>query len=201
MHVNAMTPVRAVNRLASSLAKSLAVELAASWRMRFDAALMMLAYIVWGLFSRKVVPGIAGNCVGIAAYGAMWYALAVAAGPRTTRWKTAVFALAVCWAIELFQLTPWPLQWAHDGELTGLLSRMALGTGFQLVDVPFYPAGIAIAVALHWGDQWRRARRQGRPLAPILDWVLCGACPKADRARCAESEGIEPSQVVNLATD
>ncbi|SNT59638.1 Protein of unknown function [Asanoa hainanensis] len=63
-----------------------------------------------------------------------------------------------CWATELFQLTGIPA----DLSARSLLSRMALGVRFDLVDLFWYPAGIVPLVALHWFLA-RRSREDGRP--------------------------------------
>lgn len=175
MRTRVSARVAAVGSGASRMASALARELAASWHRRFNAALMVIVCIIWGLYSRDLVPGIVGNCLGIVWYAAMWYALIVAVGPRVARWKTAVSALSVCWAIELFQLTPWPSQWAQLG-LLGLLSRAVLGVGFQFADLVSYPVGAAAALAAHWVAEWNRARKQGRRLAPLHDWAFCEGC-------------------------
>jgi hypothetical protein len=64
---------------------------------------------------------------------------------RAGSWRLAVVALAVCLAIEFFQATGLPAQWARAFPPV----RWVLGTTFAWHDVACYAVGIACAFGVH----------------------------------------------------
>jgi hypothetical protein len=78
---------------------------------------------------------------GDAAWAAAWMFGLLSLRPRLHRSRAAATALAVCWAIELFQLTRIPADLAPHG----FIFRLLLGTSFGWRDLAAYAVGIALA--------------------------------------------------------
>ncbi|WP_203704809.1 ribosomal maturation YjgA family protein [Asanoa iriomotensis] len=89
--------------------------------------------------------GVLEQYSGTALYGSMCYVGLLAVWPRLRPLPTGVIALTWCWAMELFQLTGVPAELSDRS----LLSRLVLGIQFDLIDVLWYPVGIAPLIALH----------------------------------------------------
>jgi hypothetical protein len=98
-----------------------------------------------GLGVRAVTGGVFAKYAGIALYAAFLYTLVVALAPRLTPVRAAAITTAVCWAVELFQLTPVPATLsAHS-----VLARLALGTTFNWPDLLWYAVGAVALATLH----------------------------------------------------
>lgn len=105
-----------------------------------------------GLVSRTGLAGIAGDAAGGILYAALLYVLLAFAVPRAACAAVAGAAVVLCGGIELFQLSPWPAQWAAQWPPVALV----FGTTFNPWDFPAYAAGGAAAGLLD------RLLRKGR---------------------------------------
>lgn len=125
----------------------------ATTRRRSLAVLAVLTVVAGLAVSR--LPDPAGDVGGTVLYAALVYLLVGVAAPRLAPARIAVVALAICWAIELLQLTALPEQLA--AHVPG--AAYVLGTTFAPLDLLGYAAGAAAA----WGiDQaWTRRRHAG----------------------------------------
>lgn len=99
------------------------------------------AAVAAGLWARTGLAGIAGDAAGGILYAVLLYMLLAFAAPRARGAAVAAAAVVLCSAIELFQLTPWPAQWA--GQWPPL--RLVFGTTFNPWDFPAYAGGAAAA--------------------------------------------------------
>lgn len=99
------------------------------------------ATVAAGLWARTGLAGIAGDAAGGILYAVLLYLLLAFAAPGARWAAVAVAAVVLCSAIELFQLTPWPAQWA--GQWPPL--RLVFGTTFNPWDFPAYAGGAAAA--------------------------------------------------------
>lgn len=99
------------------------------------------AAVAAGLWARTGLAGIAGDAAGGVLYAVLLYLLLAFAAPRARWAAVTVAAVVLCSAIELFQLTPSPAQWAaHWPPL-----RLVFGTTFNPWDFPAYAGGAAAA--------------------------------------------------------
>lgn len=108
---------------------------------RTGLASAAVAAIAAGLWARTGLAGMAGDAAGGVLYAVLLYLLLAFAAPRTRCTAVAAAAVILCSAIELFQLTPWPAQWA--GQWPPL--RLVFGTTFNPWDFPAYAGGAAAA--------------------------------------------------------
>lgn len=69
------------------------------------------------------------------------YLVLAFAAPRVRCSAVAAAAVVLCVLVELFQLTPWPAQWAIQWPPLHLV----FGTTFNPWDLPAYAAGAAAA--------------------------------------------------------
>ena len=99
------------------------------------------ATVAAGLWARTGLAGVAGDAAGGILYAVLLYLLLAFAAPRARWAAVAAAAVVLCSAIELFQLTPWPAQWA--GQWPPL--RLVFGTTFNPWDFPAYAGGAAAA--------------------------------------------------------
>lgn len=129
-----------------------------------------------GLAARAWLWGAPAKVAGVALYGVMVYALVLVLTPRLRPWLAALIATAICFAIELFQLTPWPAALAPRH----VLFRLVLGVHFDVWDLPMYAAGVLLAAAVHAG--WSRAVG-GQPLLVlvVLGLAITAIVVAADR--------------------
>jgi len=105
------------------------------------AALLTVAA---GLALRRSSDGPLAKYGGVALWATLVYALVVVAWPRWSRARVALVALAISFAVELFQLTPVPaaLSARH------VLFHLVLGDTFHAPDLAAYPVGVALAAAV-----------------------------------------------------
>lgn len=97
--------------------------------------------------------------IGTMLYASMFYAVMVWVRPRARPAWAACWAVAICFAIEAFQLTGIP------ADLPAALwpIQTALGSRFDWIDMAAYPPGAVCAAALHW--VW--ARSTAPPAPPV----------------------------------
>lgn len=111
---------------------------------------------LWALFAagltlavafaiRAVDDGALRQYSGTALYASMIYAGVFVVRPRTPPLVAGAAAVALCWAIELAQLTGIPAELSSRS----LLARYVLGAKFDAVDLAWYPAGVVPLVLLH----------------------------------------------------
>ncbi|MFD7730400.1 DUF2809 domain-containing protein [Kitasatospora phosalacinea] len=120
------------------------------------AAVLLLGLVLPGL-----APQRAAALLGGALYTALLYTVLMAAAPRLGPWTAGGTALAASWAVELFQASGLPA----DLGRSSLLSRLVLGTTFDLPDLLGYALGAVVLVAVHHLAR-RRARNARRLDAP-----------------------------------
>ncbi|HEY0217902.1 MAG TPA: DUF2809 domain-containing protein, partial [Cellulomonas sp.] len=106
-------------------------ETAAVTRRRVDACCAALLVVVAGLVVTRVGAGTAADLAGDALYAVLVYLLLVAVAPRRRSRTVGIVAVALCWAVELAQLTGLP------AEVVGWWSpaRYVLGTTFGGLDL------------------------------------------------------------------
>jgi hypothetical protein len=92
---------------------------------------------------------------GTSLYAATAYVVVLFLRPRISPYLAGGIALAFCWLVEAFQLTPVPAALSAHSPVI----RLLLGAHFDWNDVAWYPVGIAPLVAV---DALLRAR--SRPL-------------------------------------
>ncbi len=127
--------------------------------MRWTAVLALAVTVVAGLGVRHVTGGALGKYAGDALYATAVYWAVIIVRPAVRALVAAVVATGICWAIELFQLTPVPRTLSSHSTL----SRLVLGSTFGGRDLLAYPAGVLLAVAVHTllGRLLSRALRTG----------------------------------------
>ncbi|RDG37305.1 ribosomal maturation YjgA family protein [Streptomyces corynorhini] len=130
-------------------------------RTRFFAALAAVSTVGAGLGIRAVGSGDVAKYGGDALYTVLVYALVVLALPRARPAVAASGALAFSWAVELFQLTGLPAEWAGRGAL----ARLVLGSTFNVPDLLWYAVGAAACWAVHTSLR-TTARRTADPAPP-----------------------------------
>jgi len=101
--------------------------------------------IVAGLGSRAVLSGLAAKIAGDALYTVLVYVLALVVRPDVRPRTAFVVALGVSFAIELFQLTPYPAWLSSKNALL----RLVFGTTFGFVDLAGYVVGAITALGVH----------------------------------------------------
>lgn len=97
--------------------------------------------LLTGLVVHFTVEGPAGDFVGDALYAVLVFLLLSIAFVRTSPWRIAAVAFAVCAAIELLQLTGLPATLAAAFPPV----RLLLGTTFSAVDLVAYLVGVISA--------------------------------------------------------
>lgn len=125
-------------------------------RRRIAAALLVLAVIAAGLFVHGALPDTAGTDIaGDALYAVAVYLAVVVLVPRLLALAVGATAAGWCIAVELFQLTGMPLEWAARFPPAVLV----FGTVFDPRDLVVYVVAIAVVTAL---DVAMTARRRAR---------------------------------------
>jgi hypothetical protein len=114
-------------------------------RILFPRIVFAVAIIAAGLALRSFTDGPIAKYGGVALYAALVYTLVSIARPSARRRQLFIVSLAICFAIELFQLTSIPTQLAARHRAFALV----LGTTFHWFDLLAYTAGAAIAAAVH----------------------------------------------------
>ncbi|MEU8495630.1 DUF2809 domain-containing protein [Streptomyces lavendulae] len=125
---------------------------AATPRTRLVAAGAAVATVGAGLGLRAVAAGSVAKYGGDALYTVLVLALVILLAPRLTPLRAAGTALAISWAVEFLQLTPWPAELARHSPV----ARLVLGSTFNAPDLFWYAAGAAAGCLVH------RALRPGR---------------------------------------
>nr|WP_276518787.1 DUF2809 domain-containing protein [Micrococcus endophyticus] len=97
--------------------------------------------LLTGLGVRLLLAGAWTGPVRDALYAVLVYLGVAFLLPRRSAWAVGAIALALCTAIELFQLTGLPLAWA---EAFGP-ARLVFGTSFVASDLALYALGVAAA--------------------------------------------------------
>ena len=123
-------------------------------RTRLLPALGAVAALALGLGSRAFLTGAPAKILGVAFYATLVYALCVLLVPAVRIGRALAVAVAICFAIELLQLTPGPAYLSSRH----LLLRLVFGTTFSAWDLVTYVPGALLGAAVHAG--WRR--RSGR---------------------------------------
>ena len=126
-------------------------------RRRVAAALLLLGVIAAGLVVHGVLPDTAATDIaGDALYAVAAYLAVVLLVPRLPALAVGAIAAAWCIAVELFQLTGLPLEWAARFPPAVLV----FGTVFDPRDLVVYVVTIAAVTALDAGTAaLGRARR------------------------------------------
>jgi hypothetical protein len=101
--------------------------------------------VVAGLGVRQVTGGAFAKYAGDALYASAVYWCVVLIRPVLRVRVAAIVAVLICWAIELFQLTPVPAELSANSTL----ARLVLGSTFGGWDMVAYPVGVIVAVAVH----------------------------------------------------
>ncbi|PPL14737.1 ribosomal maturation YjgA family protein [Microterricola pindariensis] len=111
---------------------------------------LVLATLGLGLAVRFGLAGLAGDLLGGALYAVLVFQLVTAASwlirPRAVSrwWRIALLTAALCWGVELLQLTGLPEQWAAAFPP----ARLVFGTTFSAPDLPAYVIGAALAAVV-----------------------------------------------------
>jgi hypothetical protein len=98
-----------------------------------------------GLAAREFTTGTFAKVAGVALYATLVYCLVLVVAPRTRPLTTAAVTLAISWAVEFFQLTPWPAELSARSWL----ARMVLGSSFAATDLLWYAVGAALGLGAH----------------------------------------------------
>jgi hypothetical protein len=130
-------------------------------RPRASAIVLAPVVVAAGLGSRAVLDGLPGKVAGDALYTVLIYVLVLVVRPAVRPARAFAVALGFSFAIELFQLTPYPA-WLSSQHI---LLRLIFGTTFGLIDLAGYLLGALFAVGLHTMARTSPAR-------------VCGASPR-----------------------
>ena len=122
---------------------------------RRAAAVAVVPVVLAGLAVSRFGTGTLGDALGDALYAVLVLLLVTLALPRLAPGARAALALALCWAVELAQLTGAP---AAAVQAWGPL-RYLLGTTFAWPDLLAYAVGVAAA----WAVMAVSSRRAGGP--------------------------------------
>ncbi len=112
-------------------------------RFRLVVAAAVVLTVGLGLAVHAAGWGWFGKDAGDALYAGLVYLLVVLAAPRLRPRTALAVAIGICWAVEFFQLTPWPAELAARSTL----ARLVLGTTFHAPDLLVYLIGAALAAA------------------------------------------------------
>ena len=114
-------------------------------RARLAPALLLVLTVAAGLGVRALLAGWWAKYPGVALWSVALYWFLLLLRPSLAIPRAAALALALSWAVELFQLTPLPAALASRH----VLFRLVLGSDFGVWDLPAYLAGVLLAAALH----------------------------------------------------
>ncbi|NUO55463.1 MAG: DUF2809 domain-containing protein [Hamadaea sp.] len=108
---------------------------------------MLAAVVVLlaGLGVRAFTGGVFAKYAGVALYAVLVYVLVLVVAPRLRPLPSAAIALAFCWAVEFFQLSPIPAELSERSTL----ARLILGSTFNAPDLLWYAVGVAVAYVVH----------------------------------------------------
>jgi len=105
--------------------------------------LLITLVIAAGLATRSLFDGPISKYTGVALYAVLVYLLVTIVRPTASPRRVFAVSLAICFAIELFQLTPIPARLAAEHRAFALV----LGTTFHWPDLLAYAAGAIAAAA------------------------------------------------------
>lgn len=118
---------------------------------RAGAAAAAVLTVAAGLALRRLAGGALAKYGGVALWATLVYALLVVLRPRARPGVVAAVTLAISFAVELFQLTPYPAALAARHPFFHLV----LGETFHAPDLLAYPFGVALAWAVDRGVSGR----------------------------------------------
>ncbi|MGW6619416.1 ribosomal maturation YjgA family protein [Streptomyces erythrochromogenes] len=121
-------------------------------RIRLVAAGAAVVTVGAGLGLRAAAAGSVAKYGGDALYTVLLLTLVVLVAPRWTPLRAAGTALAVSWAVELFQLSSVPAELSRES----VAARLVLGSTFNAPDLFWYAAGAAGGWLLHRAMDRRR---------------------------------------------
>lgn len=108
---------------------------------RLTYLLHAVVTITFGLLARHYLPALPAKYTGVALYAVMMVFVVKFVRPSLPPVFACTAALAICFAIEAFQVTPLPARInAHFPPL-----RYVLGEVFSWWDLPAYVVGVAFA--------------------------------------------------------
>ncbi|APU44090.1 hypothetical protein BSL84_01465 [Streptomyces sp. TN58] len=131
----------------------------AAVRIRLVAAGAALLTVGAGLGLRAVSAGSPAGYGGDALYTVLLLTLVVLVAPRWTPLRAAGTALAVSWAVELFQLSSVPA----DLSRHSVAARLVLGSTFNAPDLFWYAVGAAGGGLLYAASLRHRRTPPGPP--------------------------------------
>jgi hypothetical protein len=111
-----------------------------------------------GLAVRAGAGGSFAQNAGTALYASMIYAGVLVLRPATAPLPAGIVAVALCWAVEAFQLSGVPAGLSERS----LIARLVLGSHFDWADVAWYPVGVVPLVVVHMLLRARTAATAGR---------------------------------------
>ncbi|MFD6225882.1 DUF2809 domain-containing protein [Streptomyces sp. NPDC060232] len=124
----------------------------AAVRIRLVAAGAALLTVGAGLGLRAVAAGGVAEYGGDTLYTVLLLALLVLVAPRWTPLRAAGTALALSWAVELFQLSSVPAELSRHS----VAARLVLGSTFNAPDLFWYAVGAVGGGLLHTAMSRRR---------------------------------------------
>lgn len=125
---------------------------------RVRAALCVPILVAAGLGVRAATSGALSSAAGDILYATLVYTLVVVAVPRWRSTTAAATGLALCWLVELSQLTGAPAALAE----AWWPSRYVLGTSFVWTDLLLYTVGVALGLSVD-----RTVARVGLPVPAV----------------------------------
>jgi hypothetical protein len=114
-------------------------------RARLAPLLAVPLTVAAGLGSRKWLDGLVAKVAGDALYTVLIYVLVLVVRPDARLSRAFAIALGVSFAVEFFQITPYPA-WLSSKHV---ILRLIFGTTFGFVDLAGYVVGAVSVVALH----------------------------------------------------
>jgi len=112
-------------------------------RPRLGTLAAAVLVVAAGLATARLATGAAGDALGDALYAALVLLLVTLVLPGRSRGAQAGTAIALCWAVELAQLTGVPAAAAAAWPPL----RYVLGTTFVATDLLWYAVGVLLASA------------------------------------------------------
>ncbi|GAA2729434.1 DUF2809 domain-containing protein [Actinocorallia aurantiaca] len=114
-------------------------------RFRLVVVAGAVATLAVGLGITLVGFGKAGEYAGGVLYACLVGLLILLVLPRLRPVPFVLATAGLCWAVEFFQLTPWPAEWAERS----FLSRLVFGTTFNAPDLLPYVLGAILVGGIH----------------------------------------------------
>ena len=120
-------------------------------RFRLAVLVGIAVTLATGLGVTLIGFGKAGEYAGGALYACLIGLLILLILPRMKPLLLLASTAGVCWAVEFFQLTPWPAEWAERS----FLARLVFGSTFHAPDLLPYILGAGFVAAVHaWTRRW-----------------------------------------------